>query len=288
MKRLALALAVGAAFAAGCDDKGKDQGAVSPQAPADQKAAVAQKSPDAAKLMSFAENTDNAGGGGSLTQGNPGGAMFDGAKPLAYTDPGGGVFAGPSRSFGPRPPIKYTSPGSTFPSDLALPGPPSPTGGGAEKYAGLRSTLIRGGAEASVVDQMIAQSIQKGMDPLMTLAIGTQESSLRNNVTSRVHGQPGARGAMQLMPATACGLGVCNTAALYNPTVNVGLGTTYFQKMLTLFGRPDLAIAAYNAGPGAIQKYGGVPPYAETQNYVRRVSAYYQQYRRLVSQTVSV
>jgi soluble lytic murein transglycosylase-like protein len=122
------------------------------------------------------------------------------------------------------------------------------------------------------------------MDPLMTLAIGSQESGLRSNVTSPV----GAAGAMQLMPGTACDLGVCSKASLYDAKTNVALGTTYYQSLLNKFGRVDVALAAYNAGPGAVDKYGGVPPYAETQDYVRKVLGYYQQYRRLLGETLSV
>ena len=273
MKRLALALTIAAAFATGCDDK--DKGSASATAP--RAADIAKKSPDAAALMSFA----NGGGGSYSGPGDPGRLQFDG-QALGYADPGGGVSAGGPRSFAPRSPIQYTSMKSNYvPSDLSLSAPPSPlTGATASRYAGLRSALIRRGSDAGVVDESIRQSLQKGMDPLMTLAIGSQESGLRNGVTSPV----GARGAMQLMPATACGLGVCNKSALYDPTVNVGLGTTYFKDMLNTFGRVDLAIAAYNAGPGAVQKYGGVPPYAETQNYVRRVVGYYQQFRNFMAQ----
>jgi soluble lytic murein transglycosylase-like protein len=278
MKRLALALAVAAAFAAGCDDK--DKGSVSAPGAAPQPADVAKRSQTAANLMNFATG---AGGGAAPQNGDPGRLKFDG-QALAYSDPGGGVSAGAWRAYAPRSPIQYTSLRSNVPSDLALAAPPTPYILGADGYSSLRSALINHGSDARVVDESIRQSLQKGLDPLMTLAIGSQESGLHNRATSPV----GARGAMQLMPGTACGLGVCNSAALYDPTINVGLGTTYFQSMLSKFGRADLALAAYNAGPGAVQKYGGVPPYAETQGYVRNVLAYYQQFRRYLSQTQSV
>jgi soluble lytic murein transglycosylase-like protein len=275
MKRLALALTVAAAFATGCDDK--DKGAASaPGAFPAQPADIAKKSPDAAALMSFA----GPGGAAAAPEGDPGRLQFDG-QALGYADPGGGVSAGGPRSYGPRAPIQYTSLRSNYvPSDLSLAAPPSPLAGGADRYAALRSALIRRGSDARVVDESINQSLRKGMDPLMTLAIGSQESGLRNGVTSKV----GARGAMQLMPATACDMGVCNKSALYDPTVNVGLGTTYFKDMLNTFGRVDLAVAAYNAGPAAVEKYRGVPPYAETQDYVHKVLGYYQQFRNFLSQ----
>ncbi len=276
MKRLALALAVAAVFATGCDDK--DKGSVSAPPAAPQPSDVAKRSQTAAGLMSFA----SGGTGAAAASGDPGRLQFDG-QALGYADPGGGVSAGAWRAYPARAPLQYTSLRSNVPSDLALAAPPTPFVGGASSYSLLRSALINRGSDARVVDESINQSLQKGMDPLMTLAIGSQESGLHNRATSGV----GARGAMQLMPGTECGLGVCNAAALYNPTINVGLGTTYFQSMLSKFGRVDLALAAYNAGPGAVQKYGGVPPYRETQGYVQNVLGYYQQFRRFLSQTQS-
>ncbi|MDE2491500.1 MAG: transglycosylase SLT domain-containing protein, partial [Elusimicrobia bacterium] len=230
---------------------------------------------------------------------DPGAVLFDGASgarggagyvPVSYT-PG----------YSPRPAVQYTNLDSTIPSDLALAPPPSPAEArDIARYASLRSALIRGGAAPSVVDQAIRQAVGKNMDPLMVLAIGMQESGLHNDSTSPV----GARGAMQLMPGTACGLGVCNVAALYNPAVNVSLGTSYFKGLWDQFVGSDMlsinplspfvihrvenAIAAYNAGPGAVQKYGGVPPYRETADYVRKVIGYYMQFRRFQGRTVSV
>lgn len=92
-----------------------------------------------------------------------------------------------------------------------------------------------------------------------------QESGGNPNATSPV----GAQGLMQLMPGTAAGLGVTNA---YDPRQNVEGGVKYLKQLMEQFGG-DLTktVAAYNAGPGAVMKYGGVPPYAETQNYVKRV-----------------
>ncbi len=84
-------------------------------------------------------------------------------------------------------------------------------------------------------------------------------------------------GLMQLEPQTARELGVNNA---YDPAQNIDGGTHYLHNLLRQFhGNVGDAVAAYNAGPGAVQKYGGVPPFAETQRYVPRVLTSYQQYR---------
>jgi len=81
---------------------------------------------------------------------------------------------------------------------------------------------------------------------------------------------------MQLMPATAADLHVANP---FDPAQNIDGGTRYLSQLLAEFkGNLDLATAAYNAGPQAVYKYGGVPPYDETQEYVRRVKILYRRY----------
>jgi hypothetical protein len=87
----------------------------------------------------------------------------------------------------------------------------------------------------------------------------------------------GAQGLMQLMPGTQADLGVIDP---YDPVDNIEAGTRYLAGLLARFGGDvTLASAAYNAGPGAVEQYGGVPPYAETQEYVRRVSILHRRYR---------
>jgi len=104
-------------------------------------------------------------------------------------------------------------------------------------------------------------------------AIGKNESGFRSNATSPV----GAQGVMQLMPGTAAGLGVTDA---YDPQQNINGGAKYLRGLLDQFhGNLPMTIAAYNAGPGAVQKYNGIPPYAETQNYVNNVMASYESYR---------
>ncbi len=87
----------------------------------------------------------------------------------------------------------------------------------------------------------------------------------------------GAQGLMQLMPATQKELQVVN---VFDPISNIEGGTLYLSRLLDQFNQNvELAAAAYNAGPGAVREYGGVPPYKETQEYVRRVKILYRRYR---------
>ncbi len=124
------------------------------------------------------------------------------------------------------------------------------------------------------IDALVSQnSAAWQVDPSLVKAIIANESGFDANATSKV----GAAGLMQLMPATAQSVGVRNA---YDPAQNVAGGTRYLKGLLDRFnGDVRLAVAAYNAGPGAVEKYGDVPPYAETQNYVQNVLGSYAKYR---------
>ena len=124
------------------------------------------------------------------------------------------------------------------------------------------------------IDQLVSQNAGRwGVDPALVKAIIANESGFNANATSKT----GAQGLMQLMPGKAAGLGVTDS---YDPGQNVFGGTRYIRGLLDRFhGDMRLAIAAYNAGPGAVEKYNGVPPYAETQNYVQNVLSSYDKYR---------
>jgi soluble lytic murein transglycosylase-like protein len=107
-----------------------------------------------------------------------------------------------------------------------------------------------------------------GVDPALIEAIIEKESAFDSRATSSA----GARGLMQLMPQTAVALGVTDP---YDAAQNIAAGTRYMRSLLDRFGNLELAVAAYNAGPGAVRRYGGVPPYEETRSYVRNVLASY-------------
>ena len=121
--------------------------------------------------------------------------------------------------------------------------------------------------------EITAAAKKHGIDPALLAGLVKQESGFDPGAGSPA----GARGLTQLMPATAAGLGVAN---VLDPIQNLDGGAKYLRQQLDAFGGDvTRALAAYNAGPGAVQRYGGVPPYAETQNYVRIVQANAAGYR---------
>jgi hypothetical protein len=128
-------------------------------------------------------------------------------------------------------------------------------------------------SKAFNLDDLIhKESSRKGLDPDLVKAIIKAES----NFNPRAESPKGAMGLMQLMPSTADSLGVENP---FNPAQNIKGGTNYLKDLLRVFKDKDLAIAAYNAGPGAVKKHGGIPPYSETINYVKKVNEYYDDYK---------
>src|SRR3954447_23542238 len=116
------------------------------------------------------------------------------------------------------------------------------------------------------LEPMIARhSDAQNLDPKLVRALIQAESGYNVKAVSN----KGAIGLMQLMPDTASELNISNP---YDPDQNIKGGTMYLRQMLDHFaGKVELAIAAYNAGPGAVEKHGGIPPFAETRDYVKRV-----------------
>ncbi len=117
---------------------------------------------------------------------------------------------------------------------------------------------------------LIQAGTKNGVDPLLLYSVMHQESSFKSHAIS----PKGARGLMQLMPGTAIRFGVTN---IFDPVQNIEGGARYLRFLLDRFdGDVNLALAGYNAGEGAVEKYGWrIPPYSETQEYVRRISRRY-------------
>lgn len=125
-----------------------------------------------------------------------------------------------------------------------------------------------GGISTPMDEIFEAASKETGVDIRLLKAVGKAESNFRASATSRC----GAMGVMQLMPGTAKSLGVTDA---YDARQNIMAGSRYLAKLLDKYdGDTKLALAAYNAGSGNVAKYGGIPPFRETQNYVKRVLEY--------------
>ncbi|MET0623023.1 MAG: lytic transglycosylase domain-containing protein [Pyrinomonadaceae bacterium] len=184
----------------------------------------------------------------------------------------------------PRRALKLTARTSTPTAAAAVAGksaaPPNVTlrSAAAPSAAPAPSLLMAAGSaldgfstgDANVDGFIVDSSKRHGVDPLLIYSIMHRESSFKKFALSN----KGARGLMQLMPATAVRLGVRD---IFDPRQNIEGGVKYIRILLNMFdGDVRLALAGYNAGEGAVLKYGrSVPPYRETQEYVRRISARY-------------
>lgn len=123
--------------------------------------------------------------------------------------------------------------------------------------------------QAGNLDSIFESAAKKyGVSADLLKAVGKAESGFNPNAVSRC----GAQGVMQLMPATAASLGVKNS---FDPEQNIMGGAKYLSQLLGKYdGNVSFALAAYNAGSGNVAKYGGIPPFKETQNYVQKVLSY--------------
>ena len=122
-------------------------------------------------------------------------------------------------------------------------------------------------SQVTIKELIVKHSMEMGVDPALALSIAKKESNFSQNRKSPY----GAVGVFQLMPRTAKKLG-------YNPyslNENIKGGLTYYKQMFMMFGTTELALAAYNAGPGNVKKYNGIPPFKETKSFVATIMKNY-------------
>ena len=144
----------------------------------------------------------------------------------------------------------------------------------APRLANAAAAPVRKTHATTSIDQLVSQAAaEHGVDPLLVDAIIQIESNYNPFAIS----PKGAEGLMQLMPPTARRWGVQNA---FNPEENIRAGVRYFKYLQNMFKDDRLAIAAYNAGENAVQKYGWIPPYPETVEYVYKVGRKYGENRR--------
>lgn len=178
---------------------------------------------------------------------------------------------------------KYLNPDGTFNAVLALQDYEKEHGKGSTRTERI---WVDGGSIAYFSDSALngdisAAAQEFNVDPALVAAVAQQESNGRQSAVSPV----GALGVMQLMPDTATGLGVDPS----NQKDNIRGGAKYLKQMLDRYnGDIDKALAAYNAGPRAVDEYGGIPPYKETQKYVNAVKGYYEQNKQKKGQSVNI
>ena len=118
---------------------------------------------------------------------------------------------------------------------------------------------------------IVKHSIEMGVDPAITLSIAKAESGFRHEARS----SRGAVGVFQLMPSTARRMGLNP----YSLDDNIKGGVMYYKSMYKMFGSVELALAAYNAGPGNVKKYQAIPPFAETRRFVSKIMADYRHFK---------
>ena len=140
-----------------------------------------------------------------------------------------------------------------------------------KRTAQVRKIRFEAPAKGQYDGLIVVTAHQLDVQPALIKAVIAAESNFDPGAVSH----KGAQGLMQLMPMTAAAMGVADP---FHPVDNVRGGTRYLREMIDRYGDLERALAAYNAGPHAVDRYGGIPPYRETKDYVRRVLAYYRSY----------
>lgn len=213
--------------------------------------------------------TSLAVGGSADTVHRTGGYVVGGQQVNSYSNAGADKYYRTMRATGagtiynvqPKPDIRPKSQ-AMAPANLKIPSTVSFT---ASVCQDLEERWVQQGASRVDIASIVEKEAKRfNLDPLLIEEVIRQESNFRPHALSYV----GAQGLMQLMPGTAAQMGVSDPS---DPHQNIAGGSRYLAEQLSTFGRLDLALAAYNAGPGAVASFGGIPPYAETQNYVTRI-----------------
>ena len=148
----------------------------------------------------------------------------------------------------------------------------TPTSSKFRPFLSLRSRMGSSADRASITRHVEQYSQRYGLDPHLVMAVIEIESGFNHQAVSRA----GAQGLMQIMPATQQDLGL---TAPFDPAENIEAGIRYLKMLMDRFPDLSLALAAYNAGPANVERYNGIPPFRETQDYVRKVTTNYDRRR---------
>ena len=211
--------------------------------------------------------------GAAATPGGNGGADFASQLISASASAGSTAATGTTGTAAPGATASLLGLAPTAAAGATAAAPAGTTGSLAGATAAAPSGTAGSLAGVPYGDEITAAARRNGVDPALLAGLVRQESNFNAAAVSPA----GARGLTQLMPATAAGLGVANPS---DPVQALEGGARYLRRQLDAFGGDvTKALAAYNAGPGAVQRYGGVPPYAETQAYVQKVQAFAAAYR---------